>query len=88
MEHADYVITGEGRFDRQSLFGKAPAGVLRIAEAARVSAAVLCGRADVGAPEGVALASLVERFGEERALADTRLALAELASSLASTVQG
>jgi len=88
VERADYVVTGEGKFDRQSLYGKAPAGVLRTAEAARVPSAVLCGRADVGAPDGVALASLVERFGEERALGDARLALTELASSLAATVRG
>src|SRR3989442_1230032 len=31
LERTDLVVTGEGRFDEQSLHGKAPAGVLRAA---------------------------------------------------------
>ena len=34
MRRADMVITGEGRLDAQTLEGKAPAGVARLAEAA------------------------------------------------------
>lgn len=33
IRDADYVITGEGKIDRQTLMGKAPAGVLRRAKA-------------------------------------------------------
>ena len=34
VENADLVITGEGRFDAQTLRGKTPFGVARIAQAA------------------------------------------------------
>jgi glycerate kinase len=34
IEKADIVITGEGRLDEQTLEGKAPAGVARLARAA------------------------------------------------------
>lgn len=40
---ADLVITGEGRLDAQSLHGKAPLGVARIAQAAGVPVIVLAG---------------------------------------------
>lgn len=40
---ADLVITGEGRFDAQSLHGKTPMGVARIARAEGVPAIVLAG---------------------------------------------
>ncbi len=82
VERADLVITGEGRFDSQSLHGKAPAGVLRAAQELGVAAAVVCGRAEINVP-GVVVRSLVERFGEQRALGDTRRALEELSQELA-----
>lgn len=40
---ADIVVTGEGRFDEQSLHGKVPAGVAEIAAAAGVPCVVLAG---------------------------------------------
>lgn len=40
---ADLVITGEGKIDRQSLYGKLPYGVLCCAEQAHVPTAVLAG---------------------------------------------
>lgn len=82
MEGADLVITGEGKLDEQSLHGKVPAGVLRAAREAGVPLAILCGRADVALP-GAAIESLVERFGEERALGETRQVLERLAEELA-----
>lgn len=41
---ADLVITGEGSFDAQSLGGKTPVGVLRLARAAGVPAILVSGR--------------------------------------------
>jgi glycerate kinase len=82
LERADLVITGEGKLDEQSLRGKVPAGVLRVAQETGVPLAILCGRADVALP-GVVTATLVERFGEERALRETRQALEQLAEELA-----
>ena len=43
LDGADLVVTGEGRFDAQSLGGKAPVGVARRAMAAGVPVVVLAG---------------------------------------------
>lgn len=43
LEGADLVITGEGRLDAQSLHGKTPVGVARIAQAAGVPVIALVG---------------------------------------------
>jgi len=43
MKHADWVITGEGQFDRQTLHGKTPLGVAKIAQAANVPVIVVAG---------------------------------------------
>lgn len=43
VQGADLVITGEGRFDAQTLRGKTPFGVARIAQAAGVPVVVLAG---------------------------------------------
>jgi glycerate kinase len=82
----DLVITGEGRFDEQSLRGKTPAGVINAAREAGVPVAVLCGRAEVR-PVGVTVASLVERFGRQRAIDDSSRALEDLAEELAVTAE-
>jgi glycerate kinase len=52
---ADLVITGEGKIDEQTRFGKAPAGVLRRAQVAHKPVAALAGiiegdRADIVGP--------------------------------------
>lgn len=82
LSRADLVITGEGKFDEQSLHGKAPAGVIRAAREAGVPAVVLCGRAEVRPPD-VPVFSLVDRFGEGRAMEDARRALEDLAEEVA-----
>jgi glycerate kinase len=79
---AGLVITGEGSFDEQSLRGKVVAGVLREARLAGRPTAILTGRATVASP-GVTVRSLVERFGEERAVHDASRALEDLAAELA-----
>jgi glycerate kinase len=85
LRGADLVITGEGKLDEQSLHGKVPDGVLRAAREASVAAAILCGRAEVE-PQGVRVRSLVDRFGEERAMTDTRTAVEELAAEIAQEI--
>jgi glycerate kinase len=45
---ADLVITGEGKFDSQSLSGKAPMGVLRAAQSLGIPVMMVCGQADIG----------------------------------------
>lgn len=77
------VITGEGMLDEQSLRGKVVAGVLREARLVGRPTAILAGRAAVS-PDGTTVRSLVERFGEERAVQDASRALEDLAAELAS----
>jgi glycerate kinase len=48
----DGIVTGEGRFDRQSLCGKATGHLLALARAAGVRAAVVCAVAEVGIERG------------------------------------
>jgi glycerate kinase len=85
LRDADLVITGEGKLDEQSMHGKTPDGVLRAALEAGVPVAIVCGRAEVELP-GIRVSSLVDRFGEERAMTDTRTALEELAAELATEI--
>lgn len=68
---ADLVVTGEGYLDEQSFNGKAVGGVVGLASAAHIPVLVVAGEAaDVDVPDGVAVVSLVERFGRERALSE------------------
>jgi glycerate kinase len=79
LEGTDVVVTGEGLFDRQSLAGKVPGGVLRVARGTGVPVLVLCGQATETTTEARVL-SLVERFGEERAMQEAARALSDLAA--------
>jgi glycerate kinase len=71
LEGADLVVTGEGWLDEQSFRGKAVGGVLALADAAGVSAAVIVGGAEPGAADGRRVISLTERYGEERSRRET-----------------
>ena len=67
---ADLVITGEGHLDRQSFAGKVVGGVSELsAELGRDVAAVV-GRADADAGRRIRHVSLVELFGEQRAMTE------------------
>lgn len=50
---ADLVITGEGRLDTQSLGGKTPVGVMRLAQAQHVPVVVIAGDVSQGADEAI-----------------------------------
>jgi len=47
LESADWVITGEGSFDRQSLFGKVVSGILKLACQSHTPLAVLAGQVKI-----------------------------------------
>ncbi len=85
LENADLVITGEGRFDEQSLRGKVPHGVLTAAEELGVPAIVLCGERAIDV-HGVRVESLVERFGERAARDQARISLETLAAEVTADV--
>jgi glycerate kinase len=44
---SDYVITGEGKFDSQSVKGKAPWGILQRAQKIKIPTFLMCGDADI-----------------------------------------
>ncbi len=79
---ADVLVTGEGRLDASSLRGKVISGLLVEAQRTGIPMAVLCGRSEIEMPEA-RVASLVERFGEERAMGDARRSLEDLAAEVA-----
>jgi glycerate kinase len=84
---ADLVITGEGRLDDQSLGGKTPIGVARLARRARVRCVAVAGEVAVDEQTlrdaGIARAvSLVEAVGRERAVADVDDALQQVSAAL------
>jgi glycerate 2-kinase len=77
------VLTGEGCLDAQSLAGKAPAGVARLAGEHGVPVLAVAGRLQLGPAElagaGIAAAySLTEEVGAQRAIQDAAAALAEV----------
>jgi glycerate kinase len=47
---SDLVITGEGRLDAQTLYGKAPAEVARLARKHGKRVALICGQCEAGSP--------------------------------------
>ncbi len=47
LESADWVITGEGSFDRQSLYGKVVSGILKSASQSHTRLAVLAGQVNI-----------------------------------------
>ncbi|MBA8795226.1 glycerate kinase [Friedmanniella endophytica] len=54
VDGADLVITGEGSLDEQSLGGKAPVGVARLAARAGVPVVAVCGRNELSAAQAAA----------------------------------
>jgi glycerate 2-kinase len=82
MEKAEIVVTGEGMFDEQSLHGKAPAGVLRVAAEFSLPAVVLCGQKRMD-PPGIPVFALADRFGLEAAMHQTEIRLSDLAAEVA-----
>ncbi len=47
--HFDYIITGEGRFDKQTLHGKLIRGVIGLGKQYQVPVIVICGQSDIDA---------------------------------------
>jgi glycerate kinase len=80
----DLVVTGEGWLDATSFQGKVVGGVAAYAAAAGVPLLVVVGGAEHEAATRADVISLVDRFGADRALADTAACITEaLAERLA-----
>ncbi|MFC6315475.1 glycerate kinase [Lapidilactobacillus achengensis] len=89
LSTADLVITGEGRIDAQTLTGKVPYGVARLAERHHVPVLALCGArsADIGIMERLTLGcfciqaapvSLADAIDRQRTLANVNRLTREL----------
>jgi len=64
LRDADLVITGEGKFDEQTLFGKGPWGVVKFAIRRNVPVLIVAGQVDFEAeklPKNVSIFSLLKR---------------------------
>jgi glycerate kinase len=85
---ADLVVTGEGYVDRQSLDGKVVGGVEALARRLGVPVLVVCGDADEDVELEAPVVSLVARFGEERAFADTTACVAEAVAEHLQSLDG
>jgi glycerate kinase len=82
IEGADLVITGEGFLDEESFDGKVVGGVAELAAAFGVPTIAVVGRILDGVGDRIEAVSLVERFGEERALAETTACIEEVVTGL------
>lgn len=86
---ADWVITGEGSFDQQSLRGKVVSGVARVARQGRAKVVVLAGQVRVEPAEyhnlGIvdALGCMNERMALQYAMANSEELLRQAAATLA-----
>ncbi len=75
---ADVIVTGEGHLDAQSLDGKVVGGVCELARSAGRPVIVIVGSSDgdaaaeLGAGADVTVVSLIDHFGEHRALTEPR----------------
>lgn len=77
LSRAQLVVTGEGTLDRSSFAGKVVGGVIQDASALGVPALVIAGRVAPGIDAEVEdrhvhVVSLVQEFGERRAMEDTQ----------------
>ncbi len=82
VEEADLVVTGEGFVDAASFDGKVVGGLLELAAEFEVPVLVVAGEVvddapAIGGDDRVAMVSLVDRFGRERALGDAAGCIAE-----------
>ncbi len=82
IEAADLVVTGEGKVDPSSLNGKVVGGVCALAADAGVPVVVIAGAVAEGVQLACPVHSLVGHVGLDRAMAETTLAVAEVARAV------
>jgi glycerate 2-kinase len=79
---ADIVITGEGFLDEQSFRGKVVGGVQAIAKRASKPVFAVVGDVEPEARDRITHVSLVEQFGRDRAMNETKMCIEEAALQL------
>lgn len=69
-ENIDYIITGEGHFDEQSLYGKLIEGILKLAKTYEVPSLIVCGASSVEPKhlENYPIESIIELKSKGRSL--------------------
>lgn len=77
LEGADLVITGEGFMDEESFDGKVVGGVAGLAAELDVPVLAVVGQVFDGVEDRLPVISLVEEFGEERAMNETLACVSE-----------
>jgi glycerate kinase len=82
IEGADLVITAEGFLDAQSFEGKVVGGVAALGAAVGVPVVAIVGEVFDGADDRITAISLVQRFGEHRARAETVACIEEVAGEV------
>lgn len=82
LEGADLVLTAEGFLDAQSFEGKVVGGVAELAAEADVPVVAVVGEVFDGMEERLEVVSLVERFGEARALGEPLACIEEAVADL------
>ena len=75
IEAADLVVTGEGFLDDESFDGKVVGGVALMADELGVPVVAVVGECFDDAEQRIAVVSLVEAFGRQRAMRETRACL-------------
>ncbi|WP_411893233.1 glycerate kinase [Winogradskyella sp. A2] len=92
VKGADWIITGEGRLDQQTLSGKALIGVINMAKQQKIKIASFCGSTDLNPNEiremGINYSSTImdKANSLEDALNDTKLYLGQLAEDFISSL--
>jgi glycerate kinase len=77
VEGADLIVTGEGFLDEQSFEGKVIGGVVELGSTEGVPVVAVAGEVFDGVDARLPTVSLVERFGEDRALKETTACIEE-----------
>ena len=89
LESADWVITGEGSFDRQSLSGKVISGILKMARQTNTRVAVIAGQVNIPKAEyreigiSIAIPAKQDDMPLDEALSKSRTLLASAAKRFA-----
>ena len=78
----ELVLTGEGRLDETSFFGKVVGGLARRCAETGTDLLVMAGTIAPGLPEHPASSSIAERFGLEAALNDTAQCLTRMTTEI------
>ena len=93
IKHADWIVTGEGKLDSQTLSGKTIQGVLTSAKAKNIKVAALCGSISVSKKQvqnlGISYSDAVIDYAKdlEDAMANTEKYLPEMVMKFAKTIK-